>query len=128
MKMKFYDTSSLLKMVDVLFDEEEDFAISSITFEELENIKTSANKDADIKYAARKLLHILDENTDNYQVIIFKDKYLKPIAKAGISINNDMKILGCAIELNKKYDIQFITNDLALKHIALLFFNKVSSI
>ena len=125
MKIKFYDTSSLLKQVDTLFETEDLIAISSITLEELENIKTSSNKDADIKYSARKLLHILDDNTDNYKVVIFKDKYLKPIVKTGISINNDMKILGCAIELNKKYEVQFVTNDLALKHIALLFFDNV---
>ena len=125
MKIKFYDTSSLLKQVDTLFETEDLIAISSITLEELENIKTSSNKDADIKYSARKLLHILDDNTDNYEVVIFKDKYLKPIVKTGISINNDMKILSCAIELNKKYEVQFVTNDLALKHIALLFFDNV---
>lgn len=125
MKIKFYDTSSLLKQVDTLFEEEDLIAISSITLEELESIKTSANKDADIKYSARKLLHILDENIDNYEVVIFKDKYLKPIVKTGISINNDMKILSCAIELNKKYEVQFVTNDLTLKHIALLFFDNV---
>ncbi len=127
-KIKFYDTSSLLKMVDVLFEEQEDFAISSITFEELENIKTSANKDADIKYAARKLLHTLDNNMDKYIVQIYQDKFIKPIAKKGLSITNDMKILGCALELNKNYKVQFITNDLALKHIALLFFNEVDSV
>lgn len=125
MRTKFYDTSSLLKQIDALFENEDLIAISSITLEELENIKTSANKDADIKYSARKLLHILNESIDNYKVIIYKDKYLKPIIKTGISINNDMKILSCAIELSKTNEIEFITNDLALKHIALLFFDNV---
>lgn len=128
MKIKFYDTSSLLKQVDSLFENEDLIAISSITLEELENIKTSANKDADIKYAARKLLHILDKNMDNYIIQIYQDKYIKPIIKKGISINNDMKILSCALELQKQYDIEFVTNDLALKHIALLFFKKVSCV
>ena len=128
MKMNFYDTSSLLKKVDSLFADEDLIAVSSITLEELENIKTSANKDADIKYAARKLLHILDTHMDNYIVQPFQDKFLKPIIKKGFSITNDMKILSCAIYMNKDYDIQFITNDLALKHIALQFFNKVKSI
>ena len=40
-----------------------------------------------------------------------------------------MKILSCAINLTKSYDdVIFLTNDLALKHIALLFFDKVYSI
>ena len=51
--MKFYDTCSLLRKVDSLFDEE-NFVISSVTLKELENIKTSVNKDAEIKYSARK--------------------------------------------------------------------------
>ena len=53
--IKFYDTSSLLLKADTLFENNEKFAISSITLEELEHIKTAANKDADIKYAARKI-------------------------------------------------------------------------
>ena len=126
--MKFYDTSSLLKQVDTLFENDDLIAISSITLEELENIKTSSNKDADIKYAARKLLHVLDNNMDNYMIQIYQDKFLKPIIKKGISINNDMKILSCAIEMKKQFNITFITNDLSLKHIALLFFDKVQSI
>jgi hypothetical protein len=41
---KFYDTSSLL-LEDDLFSSNEPFGISSITLEELENIKTSYHKD-----------------------------------------------------------------------------------
>ena len=67
--INFYDTSSLLLKVDELL-EEDLFAISSITLDELENIKTSANKDADTKYAARRLLHILDANPSKYKVAI----------------------------------------------------------
>lgn len=54
--IKFYDTSSLIKKVNSLFDNNETFVISSITLEELENIKTSSKKDNDLKYAARHLL------------------------------------------------------------------------
>ena len=128
MKIKFYDTSSLLKQVDTLFDIDEEIAISSITFEELENIKTSSNKDADVKYAARKLLHLLDNNIGKYTTIIYQEKFLKPIKKRDLSITNDTKILSCAIELAKSNEVIFITNDLALKHIAMLFFPTVESI
>lgn len=38
---RFYDTCSLLLRAENLFDNNEHFAISSITLEELENIKTS---------------------------------------------------------------------------------------
>ena len=55
---KFYDTCSLLLAVDTFLQEKEYTpVISSITLKELENIKTSANKDADVKHSARKVLH-----------------------------------------------------------------------
>lgn len=131
-KIKFYDTSSLLLKVDSLFEEEEKFVISSITLEELENIKTAANKDADIKYAARKLTHILDTHMGEYDVEIFNEGMEKPIVKAGIYINNDAKILACALSYEKKLGfgqrITFVTNDICLKHLASLFFECVESV
>ena len=65
---------------------------------------------------------------DKYTTIIYQEKFLKPIKKQDLSITNDIKILSCAIQLNKKNNIIFVTNDLALKHIALLFFPTVESI
>ena len=69
--INFYDTSSLLLKVDSLFEENIPFAISSITLDELENIKTSSNKDQEVKYAARKLLHMLDENIEKVNIVIY---------------------------------------------------------
>ena len=63
---KFYDTSSLLLIGEKAFNEEDIVIISSITLKELERIKTSANKDFHIKYTARKLLNLLDKNSDKY--------------------------------------------------------------
>ena len=133
MKMiKFYDTSSLLLKADTLFEDQEKFAISSITLEELEYIKTASNKDPDIKYAARKLTHILDIHMGEYDVEIFNEGMEKPIAKAGIYINNDAKIIACGLSYEKKLgfgqNITFITNDICLKHLAKLFFNSVESV
>lgn len=124
--MKFYDTSSLLLKAGTLFDEnEEKFAISSITLKELEEIKTSFNKDANIKYAARQLLHLLDEHDGEYKISIYKESMLQRIIENDLPITNDMKILASALD----YDI-FVTNDLALKKIAQIFFdsNKIESI
>ena len=123
--IKFYDTCSLLLKVDDLFDSNEPFVISSITLEELENIKTSSTRDPDIKYAARKLLHALDENSGKYNIHIFKEYVLDPIKDKDLSISNDMKILATAIDYNNTTRIDeviFVTNDLALKAIANLFF------
>ena len=125
MMIKFYDTCSLLLKANTLFDEEEKFAISSITLEELENIKTSNSKDPDIKYAARKLLHILDEHHGTYDVHIFKESMLTPIKERDLSITNDTRILATAYDYKdiQTDDVAFVTNDLALKNIASLFFS-----
>lgn len=134
MKMiyNFYDTCSLLTKGTLLEDKNEQIIISSITLDELENIKTSANKDANIKYTARQLLRTLNDNPDLYQIIIYKEKMIKPIQKYDLSITNDMKILATALSYNKQnknHPIDnFITNDLTLKCIAKLFLSDVSSI
>ena len=134
MKMiyNFYDTCSLLTKGTLLEDKNEQIIISSITLDELENIKTSANKDANIKYTARQLLRTLNDNSDLCQVIIYKEKMIKPIQKYDLSITNDMKILATALSYNKQnknHPIDnFITNDLTLKCIAKLFLSNVSSI
>ncbi len=123
---KFYDTSSLLILKDELFNENYSrFAISSITLQELESIKTSADKSPEIKFAARRLLNALNEHFNDFDLIIFTPDMLKPVREKGLEVNNDMKILASAIY----YDIQFhpdetifVTNDLNLRAIANLFF------
>ena len=123
--IKFYDTSSLLLRANNLFDDEEFFAISSITLEELENIKSSGTRDPEIKYTARKLLHSLDENRNKYDTHIFTEDMLDPIREKDLSISNDMKILATAIDYNNRIktdEVIFVTNDLCLKFIANLFF------
>ena len=120
---KFYDTCSLLLDANNIFKNKEKFIISSITLEELEEIKVSSNKDSDIKYAARYVSRELDDHADEYHVHIFKESMLNPIRDRDIPINNDMKILATAIDYQKHDDdIIFVTNDLALKNIAKLFF------
>ena len=125
---KFYDTSSLLVMGSELFDNR--FAISSITLEELESIKVSANKDSDIKYAARQLLNQLYRNTDKYDVIIYQPEMLEPLQKAGLYLdNNDMRILACAVCYDTKYhpdEVVFVTNDMALFTLSNLIFGNDS--
>ena len=126
---KFYDTCSLLLKVDTLLEEQDPIVISSITLNELENIKTSANKDADIKYAARRLLHLLNEHPDAYEVHIFNMNMLDPIAKQALAITDDTKILATAIDYDRTRhpdETVFVTNDLALFNIANLFFGSDS--
>lgn len=121
--IKFYDTCSLLKKVDTLFEDDERFVVSSITLEELENIKTSDRKSPDVKYAARKLVRLLDENTDKYELHIYNSKNEKVILKKNLILNNDTKILASAVNY-KKDEVIFVTNDICLKNLAQIFFDR----
>lgn len=128
---KFYDTCSLLLKTNHLFDEEDvKVVISSISLQELEDIKTANNKDAEIKYSARKLLNILNENPKAYEIWTFKEDMLKPIIEKGFDyINNDLRILACAFNYDYTQhpdETVFVTNDLALKAIANCFFGEDS--
>lgn len=128
MQIKFYDTCSLLLANDSIFSEY--FLISSITLEELENIKTSSNKDAEVKAMARYLLRQLETYND-YAVVIYKESYSKYIQEKDFSITNDTKILATAFDYSLQHpeeEIIFVTNDLCLKNIAKLFFAQVESL
>ena len=124
--IKFYDTCSLLKCADSLTPNNELFAISSITLEELENIKTSTNRDNDIKYAARQILRKLDAYPWMYLPVVYLESMLEPIIAKNLPITNDTKILACALSMQD--DVTFVTNDLALKTMARLFFTQIESI
>ena len=126
--MKFYDTSSLLLLN--IYDIQENFAISSITLNELELIKTDKRKTEDIKNQARQITNWLFHNRNKYEVIIFSNKMLNDnIIEKGLEINNDIKILSCAIWYDRYIapdDTIFVTNDLSLFNIANLFFGEDS--
>lgn len=131
MTYKFYDTCSLLLKTNHLFDEENvKVVISSISLQELEDIKTANDKDAEIKYSARKLLNILNESPKAYEIWTFKEDMLKPIIEKGFDhINNDLRILACAFNYDYTQhpdETVFVTNDLALKAIANCFFGEDS--
>ena len=130
MSIKFYDTSSLLLKSHDLFDNDEKFAISSITLQELESIKNAFNKDPDVKYAARQLINELESHYGSYDIVIYKEDFNKYIKN--YIINNDTKILACCCDYQKNHprkQINFITNDLCLKHIAHIILGpKVESI
>lgn len=102
---KFYDTCALLELQEKAF--EDFFYIADVTLVELENIKTSASKDNEIKYKARKLLHLLDNKSNQYEVI-----------KTGANAtNNDNDIINAALSLQKEKTL-FITRDVACRRLA----------
>lgn len=126
--INFYDTSSLLKKVNNLFEDNQKFIISSITLQELESIKTSTKKDSDVKYVARHILSLLEQYPENYQIVIYKSNFSKKLEKEGFEITNDIKILSCAMSITNQETITFYTNDLNLKHIAQLYLPFVGSV
>lgn len=120
-KIKFYDTNAILKLQDKVFDEE--FIISSVTLQELEHIKVSRNKDDQVKYEARKALHLLDENSDKYDVVIYNNSIENYILGKNMEITPDTKIVGSCSFISNMKDVIFVTDDIACKMIARKIFN-----
>ena len=128
-KHLFFDTCSLLTAVNDLDEWVANYkvAISSITLQELERIKTSSNKDADVKYAARRLVEFFNTDimSDEIDIVIFRNDMLIPIKEQDLDITDDMRILATAIYYDKKIapdNTYFITNDSCLRALARLFF------
>ena len=119
--MKFYDTNAILKLQDKIF--EEDFIISSVTLQELEHIKVSRNKDDQVKYEARKALHLLDDNSDKYDVVVYDNAIENYILGKNMEITPDTKIVGSCAFVNTMKDVIFVTDDIACKMIARKIFN-----
>ena len=109
----FYDTNACLELQDKIF--ESPFVISSKTLEEIENIKTSDRKDADIKYKARRLARLLDSNSDKYQVAITYQDNNKTIDNFNLSPSPDTIILSGAYVWNIKEPITFVSDDVNCK-------------
>ena len=125
MKYKCYDTCSLLKQAGHLFDSDDyTLVITSITLEELENIKTAANKDADIKCSARKVLQDLDQHYGQFEIILYSDTYGALMLQDEISLTNDAKIIACVrhyAAAHPEDEVIFVSNDLICRHIASMY-------
>ena len=121
MRNIYYDTCSLLLTADTLFDNpEEQVIISSVSLRELEDIKSSDKKDADVKYAARHLTRILDKNKEKFITDIYYD-LSELIKKYNLPDNNDSRILISAY--NYPDEVYFCSNDLCLRSLATIFFD-----
>ena len=121
-KIYFYDTCALLDNPMEAFKRGH-FWISSITLNELEDIKTSGRKDEETKYNARKLLHLLEENDNKYSIMLYNTEIDETIKMFSLPLTNDSKIIASAYELRKsikasKENFIFCTKDLACKAIA----------
>lgn len=114
----YHDTSSLLSLQDKAFDEE--FVISQITLQEIEDIKTSGKKDAEIKYKARKVAKLLDDNENRYKVVKFDTNLVSYLEGKNLPGTQDNIVIASAYyykELTGE-PVLLLTNDINLKFIA----------
>lgn len=110
--MYFYDTCALINDQEVAF--KEPFVIADVTLYELEDIKSSKNKDEELKSRVRKLLRLLEQNPLSYTIAAHpKDDFLQHYEN-----KNDMKIIFTALECSKEKELLFRTDDLACAFIA----------
>lgn len=116
--INFYDTNALLHSIKPKITD--NFLISNLTFKELEEIKTSAKKDQDIKYKARKLINWLMQNKEKYQVIYYNPSQDESLKHHRIlSDNTDSRIILSVLEAMDKYpELLFVTYDANLYFIA----------
>lgn len=118
--MKFYDTNALLELQGDAFVDV--FMCSIKSFEELEHIKTSRNKDEETRYKARKITHLLDENSDKYEAIVVDyNQYVDDIINVfGLNSEDPDNIIIYTAWCKSKEveDLIFVTNDICCKNIA----------
>lgn len=114
MQLAFLDTSAILNGALATYP---NGYVSPLVITELEHIKTSTNKDNDVKYRARKAVRdIIDSKDINYFIVEQKsvDKLLKKYNF--LSNINDHRLL-CEAELLAKeqsISVDFVTSDSAL--------------
>ena len=119
MARKFIDTNVLITDCSDISDT----ILSSKTIEELENIKVSANKDAEIKYKARQAVRAIKEQKPEI-IVVDKIDYDR-IESLGLEVTNDNLIIAYAdrySRLNPEEDVVFCTNDILCGLIAEKYF------
>lgn len=103
--MKFYDTCSIMEDNADLSD----VIISSITIQELENIKTG-NRDKETKSKARSAVRAI--KAQKPLVIIYNPQWDEIIENYNLELSNDNKIIVSASITSEKYDdFCFYTED-----------------
>ena len=112
----FYDTCALLNLGLKAF--ETPFIISQQTLLEIEDIKTSAHKDSEIKYKARQISRCLIDNPDKYSVVpLYAEQVKKYMASRGLPETSDNIIVASAASINTM-PILFVTDDINCRFIA----------
>lgn len=117
----FFDTNALLNLQGSAF--KEPFVIAQKTLEEIENIKSSSRKDSEIKWKARKISKLLDENYGNYKVVKFSSEIRGIIESKGLEESPDNIILASAYYYNDTENVLVCTDDINCRFISREIFN-----
>jgi PhoH-like ATPase len=121
MGRRFLDTCSLLELANLSDIKAADICLSSVTLQELENIKTSANKDSEIKYRARVAVRALKDNPGVEIIVVDRDDY-QCLEDKKLEITNDNLIIASAYRYSQEHNITFYTEDLLCGFIAKNYF------
>lgn len=106
-----------------MLEKEEFFFLSSITLNELEEIKTSSFKSEEIKYAVRKATRWLNDNPSKYEIIVYDGCVEKVLSETGLEHSNDNKIISSAKYVANSYDdLVFLSNDILARLTAKEYF------
>lgn len=120
--MNFYDTCALLNNYSTIFKQlpAERFAVSNISFQELEDIKTSKFKDEDLKFKARKVIQLLNFYFGSYVIVNYEKGWDQLIDSNPVLLdNNDSRIVISAFQyMDKEPGLTFVTDDLNCNNIA----------
>lgn len=118
--MRFYDTNAILSLGEAIMAEP--FFISTVTLRELEHIKTSNSKTEEVRYKARKAVHILTENTDFYAAYAPDNKIYDILSERNLPDTPDNIICATCYYVNSCFEsafpITFVTDDLCCNVIA----------
>jgi len=113
----FLDTNALLNLGVHAFNEE--FVISQVTLQEIEKIKTSRSKDNDIKYKARCVARLLDQNCGKYTVVPYDKDVAEFVTDKFCDVTPDNIILASAYLYGDDVEpILMCTDDINCKFIA----------
>lgn len=112
----FLDTNALLSLQEAAF--KENFIISQKTLEEIENIKNDIRKDGEVKYKARKIAHLLDENYGNYTVVPYDENIKSVLKQFNLDESPDNIILASAYQEKNTQNILVCSDDINCKFIS----------
>lgn len=118
----FFDTNALLNLQEQAFKEK--FVIAQKTLEEIESIKSSFNKDGEVKYKARKVAHLLNDYPDGYKVVTYRPEIQDIVRDHYLEETPDNIILASACYYNNTVNkLLVVSDDLNCKFISRNIFN-----